>query len=94
MSTIKFSLLWDSHKSHVADIVANMYRNETFCDCTLIGAGGASLPCHKLVLSSFSPVLKSIIENYQDCDNPVITLCEVSPTELAAVVNFLYTGNY
>lgn len=89
---MEFSLLWSIHKNHVVENVENMYRNEAYCDCRLIGAGGFSLDCHKLVISSFSPILKDLIENCQNVDPVNVTLAEVTATELKALVDFVYTG--
>ena len=59
--TIKANYLsWKDYKSHVYSSFRNLQFNEDFADVTLVSDDQVPMKAHKMILSSFSPVLKDL----------------------------------
>ena len=66
---------------------------EVFTDVTFIAQNGRSLSVHRLVLASFSPLLKEILENVGCCSTDShhkIILPEVEYTDVEALTHIMY----
>ena len=61
-----------------------------FCDVTL-ACEDAEIETHKLIISSFSPVLKSLLKLNQN-SHPLIYITNVKYKDLETLINFMYHG--
>lgn len=87
-STCQFT--WLKQKETLVSLAESLLQDENFFDCQLC-AEGHRFNVHRVILSCNSPVLNNILQEH-NLDSPVITLDGVSSIELAALVEFMYTG--
>ena len=63
MSKEKLNLTWDTYVDHLKEMLLNMMTSNELTDITLVSEDKISFKVHKVVLSSFSPVFNSIIND-------------------------------
>lgn len=90
MTSSNCHFTWLKQKDTMISLAQSLYKDPTYFDCQLC-AEGHHFNVHRVILSCNSPVLSSILQEHKT-DNPVITLDGVSPLELGALVEFMYTG--
>ena len=65
-------------------------QTEAFCDVT-IACDGASVKCHKMILSACSAYFQQLfMEN--TCDHPIVFLKDIKYEEIRAILDYMYKG--
>ncbi|XP_049868059.1 modifier of mdg4-like [Pectinophora gossypiella] len=90
MAQTQFSLCWAGHKRNVCTGLSSLQQNGEFVDLTL-AADGHHVKVHQIVVALASPYIKELIESAQ-CQHPVIVLNKISYNALAAILEYIYTG--
>ena len=91
MKQEKFKLTWQSHVDHIREMLHNMMTSNELTDITLVSEDKISFKVHKVVLSSFSPVFNSII-NDNALASQTIFLRGIQSQEIDSILQFLYLG--
>ena len=91
MSKERFNLTWDNFDQHLKEILQVMLKNDDMADVTLVSDDMKQIKVHKLILSSCSSVLKSIL-SLNNFKNSVIFLDGILFEELEAIIQFMYLG--
>ena len=86
-----FNLSHDQYETTATETLKSLATDKDFTDVTLACAGDRLVKAHKVILGSYSPVLKNIIVSVQQ-QNPVLYLRGVEYEELRAIINFIYLG--
>ncbi|CAG0886188.1 unnamed protein product [Cyprideis torosa] len=84
----EFCLKWNNHQATLVSILEQQYRQESFVDVTL-AVEGVQLMAHKMVLCACSPYFASILTDTPD-KHPIVILKDVSPTDMRAILEFMY----
>lgn len=92
MNYEKFNLKWHSHADHFQEIIGSLYSNVEYSDVTLVCDGQVKFKAHKFVLKACSPVFKSILEEANETEKPIVYLRGVNQAELGTVLEFIYLG--
>jgi len=84
-----------SHARSVLEGVKNSYKNKKFTDMSLFGDNGSTVHCHKLIMTSVSKFLHSILKELIDSgeEDACIILPGLSSDDLDFLLQFLYTGS-
>lgn len=90
MSYSNCQFTWLKQRETLVSLAESLLKDETYFDCQLC-AEGQHFNVHRVILSCNSPVLNNILQEHNS-DLPVITLEGVSSVEVAALVEFMYTG--
>ena len=80
-----------SFSTHIRSTFRNLLFRETFSDVTLVTDDLKQIPAHKIVLSTFSPVLGAILSSIPQ-PQPVLYLRGVREAEMKLLLHFLYEG--
>ncbi|XP_077583416.1 kelch repeat and BTB domain-containing protein 12 [Stigmatopora nigra] len=73
--------------------VRKMRETEHLTDVVLV-AEGASFPCHRLVLSAFSPYFRAMFTcGLRECNDREVFLHDTSADSLALLLNYMYTSD-
>ena len=91
MSSDKFSLKWEEFCNNAASSFLTLHEDTDFTDVTLASSDGQTLRAHKVVLSSCSPVLKSMLVKNSH-PSPLLYLRGVSLSQLETILTFCYLG--
>ena len=86
-----YNLSWDTYSECIKGMIQNMWKSDNFTDVTLVSDDKKQKKAHKFILSAFSDVFKSILENIPE-NNAVIYLKGVKYQELESVLEFIYFG--
>ena len=78
-----------THATTVLDWMESCRRSEQFLDTLIQGADGVTR-CHRLVLTSVSPLLQDILRD--DEEDACIIIPDMSNAELEMLTQFIYTG--
>ena len=82
-------LEWNDFTETVSDFMASLLDDEDSKDVTIVCSNDIQFRAHKLILSYFSPTLRTLIEESQDsCVYPH----RVSALEMKAIIEFVYLG--
>ena len=92
MANEKVTLTWHSHTSHFQGVLGNLFDTGKLSDVTLVCDDQVKFKAHKFVLKSCSPVFKSILEEANETDKPIVYLRGVNQAELGTVLEFIYLG--
>ncbi|CAH0714145.1 unnamed protein product, partial [Brenthis ino] len=90
MAQSQFSLSWDEHVQNICSGLSLLQQNGEFVDMTL-AADGYLVKVHQVIIALSSPFLKDLISSAQ-CPHPVIILNKISHNTLAAILEYIYTG--
>lgn len=90
MSYSNCQFTWLKQRETLVSLAESLLKDAIYFDCQLC-AEGYHFNVHRVILSCNSPVLNSILQEHNS-DLPVITLEGVSSVEVAALVEFMYTG--
>ncbi|KAL5290058.1 Trl family protein [Megaselia abdita] len=85
-----YSLTWGDYSASLVNSIQLLRCHNDLVDCTL-AAGGRVFPAHKIVLCAASPLLLDLLKN-TPCKHPVVMLAGVNPTDLEALLEFVYRG--
>ena len=75
--------------------VHQMWESQELCDMSLVSAEEKLFPCHKLVLSSHSPVIRRLLASPALSSpglSPALVMFGLSSAEVYNILQFLYTG--
>ena len=78
-----------THARTVLDWMENCRRSQQFLDTNILGAEG-STRCHRLVLTSVSPLLQRILGEEEE--EACIIIPDISNADLELLTQFMYTG--
>ncbi len=85
-----FCLRWNNHRSNLLTVFDHLLQTEAFCDVTL-ACDGASVKCHKMILSACSSYFQSLfMENA--CEHPIVFLKDIKYEEIRAILDYMYKG--
>jgi hypothetical protein len=87
----KYSLSWDEFQSSTRTAFRNLLADEDFTDVTLACDDGTVLKTHKIILSSASPLFRSILLHYPH-KFPLIFLKGIKSKDLRFIKTFMYLG--
>ena len=89
----KFSLKWNDFQSNVSKTFADLRRQSSLLDVTLVGSDQKQVMAHRLVLSACSEFFKKIFNNIGSTQsNLVLYLDSVSTDELSLILDYAYQG--
>ena len=83
-------LKWDTFNSNLADLFKDLISSKTFSDLTLFSDDGVKFTAHKILLSSFSPVFRNMLEI--NSNQTIIYLRGIQSREFQQILQFMYTG--
>nr|CAD7453359.1 unnamed protein product [Timema tahoe] len=86
------SITYPEHPSTLVAAVSTYYEQESYMDVSFMCAGLERVEAHRLVLTSVSPFMKTLLMEYSGPEPPVISLPDVSQHLLRLVLQFLYDG--
>ena len=92
MVTEQHSLTWHSYSDHLMNIMQEMLGSDDFKDVTLVSDDKQSIKAHRNILSTCSPVFKSILQMEGQNNHPVIYLKGIKYSEIEAILKFIYMG--
>ena len=87
----RFNLSWDSHTTHLREMLHSMLRSNELTDVTLVCDDKTQFKAHKIVLSACSSVFRSIIIGLPQ-NNSVIYLKGINHQEMESILEFMYLG--
>ena len=82
---------FNQYSQHLTEILLNIFRSKTLCDVRLIGEDDIPIEAHKVILTSASPFFQKLLKKNKH-PHPLIFMRGVKYEELAAIVDFLYSG--
>ena len=91
MDLNKYLFSWTNFDSSRSKRYKYMREDHNFTDVTLVCNDDNEIKAHKLILSSFSPLLKKMFENNPH-PQPLVFLRGVEKNDLNAILDFIYTG--
>ena len=86
-----FSFSWFNFTEHLHHLFADLYKEESYADVTLVSSDQFEFKAHKIVLSACSPVLKKIIDDNHG-DLPLVYQTKIKSQEMEAILHFIYMG--
>ena len=92
MSLEQFNLYWNSYSDHLKEMMENLLNSKKLADVTLVCNDKTKFKAHKFVLSAFSPVFQSIIDDLPYKEDSFIYLRGVEPQEMRSILQFMYLG--
>ena len=84
-------LYWKNFHSNLFHTLTDLHTQNIFTDVTIVSDDGIMFAAHKSLLSSSSPVLKTLLVNNPDT-NPFIFMEDVHEEQLRAILQFIYLG--
>ena len=87
-----YNLTWHTYSDHLKDMMQEIFRSDDFKDVTLVSDDKQSIKAHRNILSTCSPVFKSILQMEGQNNHPVIYLKGIKYSEIEAILKFIYTG--
>ena len=88
----KFCLRWNEFQANLCGTFSKLRMDNNFADVTLVCQEGKQIKAHRVILAASSPLLASILMNFQE-PNPMIFLRGVSTKNLKSMVDFMYQGD-
>ena len=82
---------WEKFKQHLNSTLEDSLLEKSYYDVTLVSDEKTEFQAHKLILSAYSSVFKSLLFDNPH-PNPLIYLRNVSHQELQAILQFMYLG--
>ena len=87
-----YNLTWHTYSDHLRDMMQEIFRSDDFKDVTLVSDDKQSIKAHRNILSTCSPVFKSILQMEGQSNHPVIYLKGIKYSEIDAILKFIYSG--
>ena len=82
---------WNEFKNIIYSAFEELRNDPELTDVTLVCKGGEQLKAHKIVLASASPFFMDLFKRNSH-PHPLLYLRGLGVEDLAAMVEFLYTG--
>ena len=89
---ISFAREQNEFQNFSNDLLTEMFEDLNFRDVTLASDDGKLIRAHKVVLSASSSILKLILSQQKEINNPVIFCRGVKHNELSSMLEFIYLG--
>eukprot|EP00092_Neocalanus_flemingeri_P028149 GFUD01030570.1.p1 GENE.GFUD01030570.1~~GFUD01030570.1.p1 ORF type:complete len:415 (-),score=94.25 GFUD01030570.1:154-1398(-) len=86
----QFCLRWNDFQQCIKSTFQDLRDENDFMDVT-ISCDGEQVKAHKVILSACSVTFKTLLKK-NPAQHPVIVLWDVSPRDLAAILDFMYHG--
>ena len=86
-----YNIIANQFETHSKRILSDLINSNEFTDVTFVCDDQMQLSAHKSVISSSSPVLKTIISNNPH-PNPLIYLKGIHHSDLQALLQYIYLG--
>ena len=83
---------WQDFETSSPDIIRNLWKDEDFSDVTLATGDGRLFRAHRVILSSATTKLRSILCNPGKCENLFLYLPDVQSSHLSKLLEFIYQG--
>ena len=90
MNITKPEMVWDSHSSHVGEMLREMFINSKYTDVMLVCEDGGRFKVHRNVLSSCSEQFKEILEDDEHLSS--IFLYGIVSFDLFPILELMYLG--
>ena len=87
----KLCLQWNDFQENIKGAFGNIRENNDFADVTLVCEDGTMVDAHRLILAWSSPILMDIMNKTKQ-PQTLIYMRGSRLMDLAAVLDFLYTG--
>ena len=87
-----YSMRWSTSTQIIQNFLHECYTTSNFSDVTLVCDDLQTFKAHKIILSAFSPVLRTIISKVDDLGSSVIYLKGIKNQEIQALVDLMYLG--
>ena len=87
----KFCLKWNEYQENIMSGFKDLRHDKEFTDVTLACDDGQLAEAHITVLTTFSPLFKSLL-NTKKLQQPLIYMRGMKFEELSAMLDFLYCG--
>ena len=91
MATEQMSLRWNKFSETAEKAFRDLGSSGDFSDVTLAGADGNFVEAHRVILSSCSPVLKTILLKISHT-HPLLYLKGMNMEDINLLLKFVYTG--
>ena len=92
-SSEKFSLKWNDFQQNITNTYSGLRSDIDFSDVTLVSEENQQIEAHRVILAACSPFFTTVLKrNKHSPKHPIIFLRGVKPTELKAIVDFIYHG--
>ena len=88
---LTYQVTWDSYQNQMKSMLQDIMTSTEYSDVTLVSDDLQHIRAHKVVLSSVSPVLKSILKNFND-RNPAIYMKGIKYEDLEPILEYIYVG--
>ena len=85
------NLSWNKVRETAEKAFRDLGSSGDFSDVTLAGADGEFVEAHKVILSSCSPVLKSILMKVSQA-HPLLYMKGMKIEDISLLLKFIYTG--
>ena len=79
------------HSNHIGNMLQNLRNFGELADVTIVCDDDIQIKAHKAILSTFSPVIKKILNSLQQTDS-VIHFAGVDLKEVVSILEFMYLG--
>ena len=83
---------WQDFETSCPNIIRNLWDDHDFSDVTLATGDGQQFRAHRVILSSATTKLRSILRNPEKCENLFLYLPDVQSTQLRNLLEFIYQG--
>ena len=91
MDSEKFCLQWNSFQKNIASSYKVLREDQEFSDVTLVSADNTKFEAHRVILSSASSFLKSMISG-NNHSHPLIYMRGIKTKYLKSILDFIYHG--
>ena len=91
MSSEQFNLAWKEFENSTSRSFRNLYLDQDFTDVTLATKDGKQIKAHRNILSSISPLLKTILLANPH-QHPLLYFKGVKNNSLQSIMKFIYLG--
>jgi len=89
--TEKYCLKWNEFSLYICDSFKELRDDNNFCDVTLACDDGEQIQANKVVLSSCSPVFKSLLRSHPH-PHPLLVMRGYTSQYLKQLIDFMYFG--
>ena len=90
-SSEKFCLKWNDFQENIVQAFSRLKHDSDFSDVTLVCEDDTQIEAHKLILTSCSPILRSMLKRCKH-PHPLIYMRGIKSKDLNAIVDFIYHG--
>ena len=88
----KVHLQWNEFQSNVNVAFGNLKEDTDFADVTLACEDGEQFEAHKVILAASSSFFQNLLRRNKDQKHPLVFMRGVTSENMAAIVDFIYTG--